>query len=516
MDKSNKLENSTLSLSVENQGKFGYDVIKLVSGTTVSQLLLIIVAPFLTRLYGPEAFGIAALFTSITSIITAVSCLGYELSILLPESDRDAANLLALSLLISIVVSISTIPIIIFWGPGILYVFKAPELMPFLWLIPITIFFGGVGLGHPSLNLWNTRTKRFSRLSITQVINVFVTVSLQLVIGYLGYTSGTSLVGSAIIGSVTSVIMLSFLIWRDDGLLIRSSINWREMIVGFKRYRKFPLFESWAGLLNTLSWQLPTFLLASFFSPAVVGHYSMANRLLKAPVGLVANSVGRVFFQRAAHANIGGTLSSLVENVFTRLVKLGLFPMLLLSIVGKDLFIVVFGQEWAEAGIYTQILSIWVFFWFISTPLSNLFRVLEKQEFSLYINIGILMSRFMALWLGGISGNARLSLLLFSVSGILVYGYMSIVVITASGVSIRKVTRLIFLNFLQFIPFGLLLLVFKYTFQLTSFGMVGIACIFLVLYLIYVARNDPEIRFLVGKGTSRIQMMILRAKKSLQ
>ena len=55
-------------------------------------------APVLTRLYGPEAFGFLALFTSITSIIGVVACMRCELAIMLPKTDEEAANLLGLSL----------------------------------------------------------------------------------------------------------------------------------------------------------------------------------------------------------------------------------------------------------------------------------------------------------------------------------------------------------------------------------------------------------------------------------
>ena len=43
------------------------------------------------------------------------------------------------------------------------------------------------------------------------------------------------------------------------------------MIAGSKRYRKFPIFDVWGGLLNTMSRQLPPLVLSAFFSPIIVG-----------------------------------------------------------------------------------------------------------------------------------------------------------------------------------------------------------------------------------------------------
>ena len=78
---------------------FASDVLKLAGGTAFAQALAILASPLITRLYGPEAFGLAALFTSIVGIVGVVACLRYELAIMLPKRDEEAANLLGLSLL---------------------------------------------------------------------------------------------------------------------------------------------------------------------------------------------------------------------------------------------------------------------------------------------------------------------------------------------------------------------------------------------------------------------------------
>ena len=77
---------------------FAANVLKLVTGTTFAQVIIVLASPLLTRLYGPEAFGFLALFTSITSIIGVIACMRYEMAIMLPKTDEEAANLLGLCL----------------------------------------------------------------------------------------------------------------------------------------------------------------------------------------------------------------------------------------------------------------------------------------------------------------------------------------------------------------------------------------------------------------------------------
>jgi O-antigen/teichoic acid export membrane protein len=59
------------------------------------------------------------------------------------------------------------------------------------------------------------------------------------------------------------------------------------MALGIKRYRKFPLLDSWSSLLNAISWQLPTFILSAFFSAKVVGYYALGMNVLQLPMLLV-------------------------------------------------------------------------------------------------------------------------------------------------------------------------------------------------------------------------------------
>lgn len=492
MDKSGVAVGQAEPALIKKETSFASDVLKLASGATFAQVLGVLVAPILARLYGPEAFGVLRLFTSITSIAGVVVCMRYEISIMLPESDEEAANLLGVSLGFVILVSGLMALIVWFGRPLLLRWLRAPELGPYLWLVPPAVFVGGVLL---ALNSWNTRTKHFAHMSVARVARSVTTAGLQLGAGYAGYAVGGSLISANVIGSSVYALVLGGRTWRDDLALFSRSLKWQDMFRGMKRYRKFPLYDMWARLFNSLSWQLPAFLLSSFFSSTVVGYYALGDHLLRLPMNVIGSAIAQVFLQRAAEAETEGALASVVESAFRRLVMLGMFPMLLLTIIGRDLFTVVLGDSWAEAGVYTQILSIWTFFWFISSPLSTLFRVLEKQESSLILNVAILATRAIALGIGGLLGNARMALVLFAVSGVLLYGYLSLSIVHVSGVSWSNVSRILFSNVVLFVPAGFILLVLNVV-GVRSWVQVAAAGGLLGVYLAYVARTDPLIHSL--------------------
>ena len=78
----------------KSSSNFAANVLKLVTGSVFAQGIGVLVAPIVARLFAPEAFGFAALFTSIAGIISVVACLRYELAIMLPKTDEEAANLI--------------------------------------------------------------------------------------------------------------------------------------------------------------------------------------------------------------------------------------------------------------------------------------------------------------------------------------------------------------------------------------------------------------------------------------
>lgn len=469
---------------------FATDVAKLVTATTIANIITILASPILTRLYGPEAFGFLALFISISGIIVVISCMRYELTIMLPKSDEEAVNLLALSIFSVTVISVLTVPVLYFLGDVLLDLLGAPGLAPYLWLIPPFVFMSGIFL---ALKMWNLRSRHFTQLSVAQMASSVSTTCTQVGAGLSGYTTGGSLIGANLVGSFISLGFLGGRTWRDDRALIKKGISRQGMISGMKRYRKFPLIDTGSALLNSISWQLPAFLLSAFFSPIIVGFYALGYRVLQLPMSFIGGAIHQVFFQRATEARAEGTLDKLVENVFRVLVQIGLFPSLLIAFIGSDLFAIIFGELWREAGIYAQILSIWTIILFISTPLTGLLAVLEKIHFGLKFNIANFFTRLGSLVIGGLIGSVYIALVLFAASGIIVYGYLCVSIMRFSGVSWSAMSKIVLTNLLIFAPVGVTLGVLKFL-NLSSLILVSVAGIAISVYYVYLIKTDSHVR----------------------
>lgn len=471
---------------------FAANVLKLVTGSAFAQGMGILIAPIIARLFAPEAFGVAALFASISGIIGVVACLRYELSIMLPKTDEEAANLFGVSLCFVLITTGISVLIILFAGDIIVELLNSPKLKKYLWLVPIAVFVSGVFL---ALNYWNSRTKHFGRLSIARVVSSIVTQATKLSAGFAGYVSGGVLIGTAIWGEFIAVSVLGGQIWRNDRRLFKASIQWKKMIAGVKRHKQFPIYSTWSAFLNTASQQLPVVILAFYFSPKVVGFYALGRAVLSMPMNMVGGAVTQVFFQKASEAyNRTGNLSRVVEEVFKRLVSLGIFPILLLTLIGEDLFIVAFGARWAEAGVYMQILGIWLFFVFISSPISTLFSVLEKQSAALLFNIILFVTRAISLICGGLIGDVRIALVLFSGTGSIIYICLSFWFLSSAGVSLSRPLSILTNYAAYCMPMLGITALFKWGFDLAPLWVILVGIVGSLPYYLIVIKQDRELQ----------------------
>ncbi len=420
--------------------KFGANVFKLITGNVAAQLITIGAMPIITRMYTPDDFGIYQLFVSITSVLIVVAALQYDMAIMLPPAEEDAVNVTALSVIVVTIFSLLTLPIIGCFRVSIAYFFEAKEMAPYLWLAPLAIFTGAI---LQVFTYWSSRQQQFGRVAFSSVIANGTTSGVKIACGAVGWTGPGGLIGGYILGPLVGTAVLvgrSFV--RDIHLL--KEITLTKIKAFARRYRKFPIYSTWSVLLNNLSIQLPSFLLAFYFSPAIVGLYSLGYRAVKTPMNFIASAIAKVFYQKASddHARTG-SITMIVEEVSKRLIAFGLFPMLLLAVVGKELFVIVFGQKWAEAGVYMQIMVPWIFLNLIASPLSTTFNVLEKQRQLLLFNTVLFLSRIVTLVIGGLLGSPRLALGLFSISGAFIYGWLSFWIMRKTGVApLRLLARL--------------------------------------------------------------------------
>jgi len=478
---------------------FVSNVVTLSSGTIIAQAIGILTAPILTRFFAPEAFGVLGFFTAISGIVGAMACLRYDLAIMLPRQDIKALNLFAGSILSSALISLMCVVLIGIAGQHLLNIFNIIQLKEFIWLMPPMVFAIGT---FSAGNYWYSRTKHFRSLAIIRVINSFASNSLKLAMGFAGSVGGGILILATFIGQLISNVTLYIKIWNSDGQLFKNHFEFRKILSLFKRYRRFPQYEIWSGILVDLSLKLPVFTIAYFFPPKQLGYFVFVQTIVRAPFNLIGESISKVFFQKAANIkdNIA-ELSKWVENVFFFLTSFLMLPALVVSIIGNDIFNLFFGSNWKEAGIYAQILIFSILVEFITAPLGSLFNVLEKQKEALRFNLFLMLLRFAALVIGGLNGNILVTITIYVIADIIARTTKFIYIFRQSSFKIDRALGIVLKSLGFAAPFLFCLSLLKFV---TKFGALANICFAVLLitinYVVLIHRNDLFKTYLINRS----------------
>ena len=193
-----------------------------------------------------------------------------------------------------------------------------------------------------------------------------------------------------------------------------------------KQYKIFPIYSSWTQLINSLSATIIIFFLNFLFTPAVVGLYQFGASILQQPITLISNSVGKVFYQKAArqYSNNQNIYNGLKKSTFG-LFLIGIVPFSIIAIFGSELFSFIFGEQWTESGKYLQILSPWFLFLFINRPSMAVFRIYKKNARLLTYVVILIIFRALGIYFGYIFyGEPKASLILFSIVGVIFNIYL--------------------------------------------------------------------------------------------
>ena len=390
------------------RNEFFKNVATLISGTTLAQAFSVLIYIFLSRIYSDEDFGVFGLYMNILNITIIFSTAKYELAILLPKSERESFNLLGLSGLVSMGVSLVLLVMVVFFNGLISGWLGSEAISPWLYYIPLSTLLVGL---FQSLRNYSNREKRYRLIAGANIAQSLGNSLLKVGLG-LVLAGASGLIFGAVFGQ-----LVGFLIFLAVHIKANSQkwswLNFAEMRRLGKVYSLFPRYNMWQGLVNNLSGALPVFIFSSYFSLAIAGIYTFGYMLIYRPVNLVAGAFYQVLYQRFSEKlNKGQSFLSELMLFLRQAIMWLLIPFVVFGIFAPEIFGFIF--EKAEAGRYAQLMLPWIFMVSLTMPLSFIPDLYKKQRTALLIDTIRLVGRGIALAIGVKMESVYLGLALYS------------------------------------------------------------------------------------------------------
>lgn len=393
-----------LSLQSFRQRMQDNPVYAFAMATAVSQLFPVMVAPLLSRLYSPAAFGGYATFYAIAVIAGTIAALSMHNAIL-TEANDSAAAVASVNSLVAPVLFAILLLIVLTCLPGSILVTAFPQIDPhLLYWLPLTLAISSIfQIGYT----WLLRLGMYRELAINKLLLAASTAGLQIAVGLAQLETG-GLILANLAGYTLALVAVWRLVLRDR----RFIWYWPRLPALFAFYRKqqqFALYTTPAQLVNSGSSYLPDLMIGRIFGAEVLGQYSLGMRMVAMPLAFLASTAQDVYRRESARefSETGGCPHTFRKGftVMTGAAILLLLPGIMLL---PHLFPWIFGERWLHAGYYVQAMSALLLVRFVSSPLSYTWIVAGKQQQDLYWQVGLLLLTLAALslpkhWFPGIT-----------------------------------------------------------------------------------------------------------------
>jgi O-antigen/teichoic acid export membrane protein len=365
------------------QTPFTKNILVLMSGTTTAQIISLLVTPILTRLFSPEEFGNYALFITITSILSILISLRYELAIMLPKEEKDARSIVKLSLIISLIISSFLIIIIFVFNKQISILLSLEALHNWLYAVPVLLLSMGI---YQIFNNYNNRINNYKDISKGIVLLSASSSSMNLIFGF-AKSGSNGLIGGYSISQLLAALFISKK--HIKSIITDKSITCSEMMKQVKIYNKFPIFDLPNAISYSFSSKGLVFVIVNNFGELIIGFYTMTERLLIIPFSFFTNAFSQAYFEKISklsHVSLKH-IGVDVNKTIDKLIGLLIIPFGMIILLSKPMIPIILGREWALMYPYVYILAPIVFLTLILSPLSHIFKIINKQQIALVLNI---------------------------------------------------------------------------------------------------------------------------------
>lgn len=389
----------------------------LITGTGLAQSVSLFTAPFLTRIYSPADYGILGLYMSISGLFSAVVTLQYHIAIFTAPGADEAKRVLSACLQLLCIVSGASLLLLLPFRHMAGSFFDNPHIADWLWFLPLSVFFNGWNL---VFNTWANRVGSFKLMSLSRICTALLVPMVSISVGLLWKSPGGLVLGLICGQSLPPLFMGLYFIRKRD---LQITWSWRNFKTVYYKHKQFRLYTLPTEFINVLVNQLPQLILGRLTNASTVGYYALSNRMLGLPAQVIASSVGEVFRKRAAEDyHKSGSCRPIVLKTTKWLALFSAPFFILLFAFGPQLFNWVFGEQWIIAGEFSRLMMVMFFAQFISSPISYVFFIANKQKEDLYIHLLIILISFGSFYAGHLFfHSAQAMLLLYALGYALIY-----------------------------------------------------------------------------------------------
>ncbi|WP_168199750.1 lipopolysaccharide biosynthesis protein [Citricoccus sp. SGAir0253] len=331
-------------------------------GLAIGQGAIFISTPWLTRLYGPEAFGVMTVGLAIAGICATFGTLRVEL--LIPRLDEsELANATRFSSLTLFAASLL--------GALAMYLSTRAGLLESALVGAVTFFLGGAAIYQQS---------RIRRNALGRIGSAKAAQGLGQVVAQGGFAL-VSPTGAGLVGGLVAGYGCAFALLRAP----RPRPNGDGSVAAFGRQNLRQMIRlTLSATLNSITVAFLPLLLSYQFGTEATGQFSVVQRLALVPVGLVLAALSPVIIATvSARLRTGKPTSVVVKTWIRRLSIVGAVAGAALVVVPQSWVAALLGAGFSASHAYFAPLAPMIASQLVCGPLSTLLAIFRRDRLQL-------------------------------------------------------------------------------------------------------------------------------------
>lgn len=358
-------------------------VMTVLGGALGAQALPLLAAPVITRLCTPADVGAFSLWLGVVAVAAIGATLRLEAAMILDHDSEHQATCFGV-----VAWSATVVAVAVTVAALAARALELPLVSRWSWFALLTLGAGTWLTAYMQTTLaYATSRNAFGKAARAKIVGAASIALFQVGLLAAG-VGGVALLAGQLAGLAAGLLAATMLLDPPRARIgLAPSPGQRRYL---RRHSAFWRFSLPSNLLNVLVGQLPLFMIGVRHGALAAGLFALTQRVLAAPIALLASSVLEVFKRQSVlDFQQHGNCRDAYRHTFKALVLLGIGPSLLLFLFSPQLFAWVFGEHWRAAGELARILAPLYFLNFIASPLSYVFFVAGKQKIDLVWQVAL-------------------------------------------------------------------------------------------------------------------------------
>lgn len=310
-----------------------------------SMMLQFIANILLARLLTPNDFGLIGMIMVFIAISNTIVDSGFSAALIQKKtvSQEDYSTIF----FVNVILAVFLFVLLFVTSPYIANFYQQAELTNLLRVLGFALILNAFNI------IQNTQLIRkvdFKKIAKINVFATFLACTLAIILAFKGFGVWSLVFQLLAIAFFRSLFLWIWNSWRPNLIISLESL---KNLFGFGSKLLF------SSLLDTIYTNLQSLIIGKVFSVRDLGFYTQANKMSDVPVSTLSGVITQVTFPVFARMQDDyERMKSGVQKSLKSLVFINFPIMILLIIIAKPLFLILFTEKWNEAVPYFQILCL--------------------------------------------------------------------------------------------------------------------------------------------------------------